>query len=130
METPKDIDYAIYDAKLEGLSAMYVAAVHAYRQGIIDALCRFAGEFVSMRVHAVRLAADVDWRWTFDAWVDEAGEEIEWDEPEDFDFGDLFSAAYLSELDDFEAGTGYVYVADRVFSPLRPETYAVASRKA
>lgn len=124
METPNDIDLAIVDAKIEGLNEMYMAAVGAYRQGLIDTLSRFARQFVP-GVHAVRLTADVDWRWCFDGFVDEAGEEIEVDfgQYEVEDMG-LFSSSFLSELDDFERGTAYVYVADREFSHLDPEVYA------
>lgn len=114
METPNDIDHAIIDARLEGLNQMYSAAVQTYRQGILDALCGFAREFVP-GVHAVRLTADVDWRWTFDGWLDKHGNEIEHDFGDGFFFEELFDSSYLSELDDFESATGYVYVTQRTF---------------
>jgi hypothetical protein len=121
MDKPNDIDYAIVDARLDGLNDMYVAAVHAYRAGIIAALCRFAREFAPSEVHAVRLAADVDWRWCFEAWLDEAGNEVEVDFGEDFYFEDLFAPGYLSELDDFDRATyGYVYVDTREFTATAP----------
>jgi hypothetical protein len=124
METPNDIDMAIVDAKVEGLSTMYYAAVHGYRQGLIDTMCRFAREFVP-GVHAIQLMADVDWRWTFNGFVDADGQVIEVDFGQyDVDEMELFSSAFLSELHDFEAGTGYVYVADREFSHLDPHLYA------
>lgn len=116
MDKPNDIDYAIVDAKLDGLREMFVAASHAYRTGLIDTLCRFAREFVP-GVASVRLMADVDWRWGFEAWLDDAGEEIDHDFGDDFYFEDLFTSADLSELDDLgpRASYGYVHVAERVF---------------
>jgi hypothetical protein len=120
MDKPNDIDYLIVDARLEGLNDMYVAAVHAYRAGIIAALCRFAREFVP-GVHAVRLAADVDWRWCFDGWLDKDGQVVEVDFGEDFYFEELFSPVYLSELDDFDkASYGYVYVGSQEFTTASP----------
>lgn len=124
METPNDIDMAIVDARVEGLNDMYLAAVYAYRQGLIDTMSRFARQFVPW-VHAIQLIADVDWRWTFNGFVNADGDVIEVDfGPYDVDEMELFSSAFLSELHDFEAGTGYVYVDDRVFSHLDPELYA------
>lgn len=124
MDTPNDIDSAIVGAKLDGLNLMYSAAVDAYRQGIVDTLAAFAMEFV-YEVHAVRLIADVDWRWCFDGFVDAAGEDIDADMGDYLDMGELFDASTLSELNDFESGTGYVYVATREFSHLGPQQYAL-----
>lgn len=124
MDTPNDIDMAIVDAKVDGLSDMYYAAVRAFRQGLIDTMSRFAREFVP-GVHAIQLIADIDWRWTFNGFIDADGQPIEVDFGQyDVDEMELFSSSYLSELHDFEAGTGYVYVADREFSHLDPELYA------
>lgn len=130
MDTPNDIDMAIVDAKVEGLSAMYVAAVEAYRQGLIDTMATFARAFVP-GVHAIRLMADVDWRWCFDEFIDADGQAIEVDfGPYDPSEMELFSAAFLSELPDFERVHGFVYVADRQFSDLDPELYAFAKEAA
>ena len=115
MDKPNDIDYAIVDAKLDGLRDMFVAASDAYRAGLIEALCRFAQEFVP-DVASVRLTADVDWQWTFDAWLDADGNEIEHDFGEDFYFEDLFGPADLSELPGFKTPYGYVHVRGRVFT--------------
>jgi hypothetical protein len=117
MRKPTEQELAVIEAGLEARSEMYVAAVEAYREGVIDALVDFAMEFVPGAA-SIRLSADVDWRWCFDAWLDGDGEEIEVDFGvwEDYIDEVVLSSSRLSELDDFHrASYGYVHVADREF---------------
>ncbi len=114
--TPKPAEFARFEARLTGLNEMYLAAVDAYRQGIIDALCRFARDFVPDAV-AVDFQADVDWRWYLSCFVDQAGTEIELDADMVELIDDTFGSGIYSELPDFENSYGHVLIETKSFFP-------------
>jgi hypothetical protein len=117
-DTPNDIDVAIYGARLETAGGMYNAMVEAYRKEVLRALCDWADEFV-FGAKTIRLAADVDWRWCLDGFLDDKGEKID-DAMEfgDYELGDVFSPAFLSELPDIDReGTTVIDIATCTFAP-------------